>query len=180
MSKRLFVCAGIVTLGLLTTVCSGENKSVAVSPAADPGDSGEGYVEPLMIMRGKKIPVREANRRNIRRLSDELREAGDEKQKAAITKQLESVVGDVFDLDLKQREAELSKLEARLKKLHEQLDRRRQARGEIIQLKVKVLANEAAGLGFSSEGRKGDFGLQIPDFTRGQKRGYISFEPSRQ
>ena len=67
---------------------------------------------------------------------------------------------------MKVREAELSKLETRLKRLHEQLDRRRQARGEIIQLEVKVLTNEAAGLGFSSEGRKGDFGMQIRGFAR--------------
>ena len=103
---------------------------------------------------------------SLRRLTEELREAGDQKKKGEITKQLESAVGDAFDMDLKVREAELSKLEVRLKRLHEQLDRRRQARGEIIQLEVKVLTNEAAGLGFSSEGRKGDFGIKFRGFAR--------------
>src|ERR1700722_3625004 len=126
MSRRPFVCAGLLSVGLLTSVCVGQNKMrIYPSPQDD-----------------------------IRRLTEELREAGDQKKKGDIAKQLESAVGNAFDMDLKVREAELSKLEARLKKLHEQLDRRRQARGEIIQLEVKVLTNEAAGLGFSSEERK--------------------------
>jgi hypothetical protein len=149
MSKRPLVWAGLLTLGVLTSLSAGQN-SVNVSAAPDPDDSGGGYLQE-MVPSGRKISFREANRNNLRRLTEELREAGDEKKKAEITKQLESVVGDVFDMDLKGREAELAKLEARLKKLHEQLDRRRQARSEIIQLEVKVLVNEAAGLGFSSE-----------------------------
>jgi hypothetical protein len=138
MSRRSFVCAGLLSVGLLASVCVGQNK-MAIYPS--PHD-------------------------DIGRLTEELREAGDQKKKGDITKQLESAVGDAFDMDLKVREAELSKLETRLKRLHEQLDRRRQARGEIIQLEVKVLTNEAAGLGFSSEGRKGDFGIQFRGFAR--------------
>jgi hypothetical protein len=142
MSRRSFVCAGLLSVGLLTSMCVGQNK-MAIYPS--PQD-------------------------NIRRLTEELREAGDQKKKGEVTKQLESAVGDALDMDLNVREAELSKLEARLKNLHEQLDRRRQARAEIIQLEVKVLTNEAAGLGFSSQGRSGDFGLQLPDFARDQIR----------
>jgi hypothetical protein len=168
MSKCPFVWAGLLTVGLVTSLCVGQNSFVRLA-AADSEDPGGGYLEE-MVPSGRKISFREANRSNIRRLTEELREAGGEKKKAEITKQLESVIGDVFDMDMKGREAELSKLEARLKKLREQLDRRRQARSEIIQLEVKVLVNEAAGLGFSSQGRSGDFGLQLPDFARDQFR----------
>jgi hypothetical protein len=42
-------------------------------------------------------------------------------------------------------------LEERLKKLRTQLDRRREAKAEIIQLQLKVLTNEVEGLGFSNE-----------------------------
>ena len=165
MSKRPFVWAGLLTVGLVTSLCVGQNPSVRLA-AADSEDSGGGYLQE-MVPSGRKISFREANRSNLRRLTEELREAGDEKKKAEITKQLQSVVGDIFDMDLKGREAELSKLEARLKKLREQLDRRRQARGEIIQLEVKVLVNEAAGLGFSSQGRSGNFRLKMPDLSIG-------------
>ncbi len=164
MSKRRFVWARFWTVGLVTSLCVGQNPSVRLA-AADSEDLGGGYLQE-MVPSGRKISFREANRNNLRRLTEELREAGDEKKKAEITKQLESVVGDIFDMDMKGREAELSKLEARLKKLHEQLDRRRQARGEIIQLEVKVLVNEAAGLGFSSQGRSADFGVRIWDSAR--------------
>jgi hypothetical protein len=70
------------------------------------------------------------------------------KQKAELMKQLEAAVAAGFDEDMKVREGELSKLEERLNKLRAQLDRRRKAKGEIIQLEVKVLVNEAEGLGF--------------------------------
>jgi hypothetical protein len=74
---------------------------------------------------------------------------GEAPKKAELTKQLEAAVAESFDEDMKVREGELSKLEERLNKLRAQLDRRRKAKGEIIQLEVKVLVNEAAGLGFS-------------------------------
>jgi hypothetical protein len=85
---------------------------------------------------------------------------GDAPKKAELTKQLEAAVAESFDEDMKVREGELSKLEERLNKLRAQLDRRRKAKGEIIQLEVKVLVNEAAGLGFSgglSQGRRKGF-----------------------
>jgi polyhydroxyalkanoate synthesis regulator phasin len=70
------------------------------------------------------------------------------KKRAEIMKQLEAAVAAGFDEDMQVREGELSKLEERLNKLRAQLDRRQKAKGEIIQLEVKVLVNEAEGLGF--------------------------------
>ena len=86
----------------------------------------------------------------IGRLVGELREADDSK-KAELTKQLESAVAKQFDRDMENRETELTKLEERLSKLRAQLDRRRKAKTDIIQLQVKVLANEAEGLGFTGQ-----------------------------
>ena len=79
----------------------------------------------------------------------ELREATDDAKKADLTKQLEVAVTATFEEDITTREAELTKLEERLAKLRAQLDRRRKAQGEIIQLQLKVMINEADGLGFS-------------------------------
>ena len=86
----------------------------------------------------------------IRRVMDELRHTEDATKKTNLTKQLESAVTKCFDADLKSRETELSKIEERVKKLRTQLDRRRAARSDIIQLQLKVLANDAEGLGFST------------------------------
>jgi hypothetical protein len=85
----------------------------------------------------------------IRKLVNQLRETDDEAKKADLTKQLEAAVAKHFDEDMKTRETELTKLEERLKKLRAQLDRRAKAKAELIQLQVKVLVNEAEGLGFS-------------------------------
>jgi hypothetical protein len=86
----------------------------------------------------------------IGRLVGELREA-DEAKKADLTKQLEAAVAKQFDLDMEGRETEMTKLEERLTKLRAQLDRRRKAKTDIIQLQVKVLVNEAEGLGFTGQ-----------------------------
>jgi len=83
----------------------------------------------------------------IGRLMNQLREADDAK-KPELTKQLQTAVDKYFDDDMKARETELTKLEERLSKLRNQLDRRRKAKAEIIQLQIKVLLNEADGLGF--------------------------------
>jgi hypothetical protein len=84
----------------------------------------------------------------VNKLMKQLRETEDEAKKGELTKQLEAAVAKLFDEDLKARETELTKLEERLKKLRAQLDRRSKAKDEIIKLQIKVLQNEAEGLGF--------------------------------
>ena len=88
-------------------------------------------------------------RSEIEQLMTQLREADDAEKKADLTKKLEAAIVTNFDEDMTSRETELTKLEARLTKLRAQLDRRRKAKPEIIQLQLKVMVNEADGLGFS-------------------------------
>jgi hypothetical protein len=90
------------------------------------------------------------NSNKIGELMNQLRHSDDSAKKADLMKQLETAVTKFFDEDLKSRETDLAKLEERLNKLRTQLDRRRTAKAEIIQLQLKVLANDAEGLGFSS------------------------------
>jgi hypothetical protein len=109
--------------------------------------------------------------REVQKLANVLKSANepdskvDEKQKAELAKKLETAVGALFDSDLAEREQQLAQVEQQLKNLRSVLDRRRQAKSEIIQLEVKVLTNEAAGLGFSVpesvRSGKGRFGLEI-------------------
>ena len=49
---------------------------------------------------------------------------------------------------MKQREKRLDELEERLTNLRDQIRKRRLAKEEIIELRLKTLANEAKGLGF--------------------------------
>lgn len=82
-------------------------------------------------------------------LMTQLREATDDAKKAELTKQLESAIVAIFDKDMATRETELRPLEERLTKLRNQLNRRKEAKSEIIQLQLKLMINEADGLGFS-------------------------------
>ena len=53
-----------------------------------------------------------------------------------------------FEADLKQREKELEEVEQRVKSLREQLDKRKAAQADIINLRLQTLVNNANGLGF--------------------------------
>lgn len=94
-------------------------------------------------------PDRPGGPSNIKRLVHELSETTDDKKKAELVKRLETAIAESFDDDMKDREGEISKLEERLTKLRTLLERRRKAKADIVQLEVKVLTNEADGLGFS-------------------------------
>jgi hypothetical protein len=125
-------------------------------------DSDEG---PATIRVRKERHTRGDVRSQLRKaeaIAKELREANDakspdEKKQADLKKKLEDAVAKIFDTDMMEREQRLAKLEERLKNLRAQLDRRKKAKSEIVDLEVKVLTNEAAGLGFSSHGQF-DFG----------------------
>jgi hypothetical protein len=86
----------------------------------------------------------------IRTIVGQLGEAPDA-EKAALMKKLQAAVSSQFDRDMEHRESELTKLEERFNKLRQQLERRRRAKNDIIELQIKVLVNEAEGLGFGAE-----------------------------
>jgi hypothetical protein len=86
----------------------------------------------------------------ITQVVHDLRTTEDPAEKADLKMRLENAVTDYFDDDMKTRETELANLEERVKKLRSQLDRRSAAKAEIVQLQVKVLTNDAEGLGFNN------------------------------
>ena len=67
-----------------------------------------------------------------------------------------------FESDLKQREKELVEVEQRVKSLREQLDKRKAAQADIVNLRLQTLVNDANGLGFpdSSSGITDQFDVQ--------------------
>ena len=84
----------------------------------------------------------------IRQAAEALRDAEDEEAKEAATKKLTDLLDEYFKKDMARREQELKDLEDRLEKLRAQLDRRREKKREIVDLQLKVVMNEAEGLGF--------------------------------
>jgi hypothetical protein len=81
-----------------------------------------------------------------------LHDAKDDEAKADAKAKLSDLLNKYFEDDMKRRQDELAKIEARLKKLRELLDKRREKQREIIDLQMKVLQNEADGLGFFNSG----------------------------
>jgi hypothetical protein len=93
----------------------------------------------------------------LRKAAEAVRNADGDEETSAARKALAELVEKCFDADMVNREKELAELEKRLAKLREQLDRRRTKKQDIMDLQIKVLLNEADGLGFYSGGEKNDF-----------------------
>ena len=76
------------------------------------------------------------------------RDATSEETKSKVREKLVELLEKYFDDDMKIRTTELEKVEARVKKLRTLFDKRASKKQEIVDLQVKVLENEADGLGF--------------------------------
>ena len=79
-------------------------------------------------------------------------DAESDEQRTAAENELQAAVSEQFEVLMKSREAQIAELKARLDKLTEQLQKRRNAKDQIVALRVQVLLNEAQGLGFYPEG----------------------------
>lgn len=87
-------------------------------------------------------------RDQIRDATRKLRAADDDSRRTEVIDDLEALLHQFFDRDMERRQGELTKIEQRLEKLRAQLDRRREKKQEIVDLQLKVILNEADGLGF--------------------------------
>jgi polyhydroxyalkanoate synthesis regulator phasin len=75
-----------------------------------------------------------------------LRSDKPEAEKELARKQLSELLSVGFDRDLETRETDLKSLETRVQKLRAQLDKRKAAKQEIVDLRLKTIQNEADGL----------------------------------
>jgi hypothetical protein len=163
MNRQFFVLVAAGVLGL-ATICVGQDDApekpramlaplapVAPMPPHGPHNvefwSSDDFAVPGKFSAIFAVP--DSDWSKVEKLASELSDAKDDKAKSGLTEKLKSAVDKCFEADMKGREAELKKLQERLDKLKAQLDKRRSAKDEIVQLEVKVLTNEAAGLGFS-------------------------------
>ena len=84
----------------------------------------------------------------IRKLSASLVEADSAEEKKTITSNIKSELEKLFDARTVRREVEITRLEKQISKLRE-LNKVRQAkRSDLIELKLKLIVNEASGVGF--------------------------------
>lgn len=86
--------------------------------------------------------------RKLQASIETLKTSQSETEKQAAAKTIQQQLKRQFDRDLKQREKELAEVEKRVLKLRQQLDKRKAAEKDIINLRLQTLVNEANGLGF--------------------------------
>jgi hypothetical protein len=89
-----------------------------------------------------------AERRAFQEAVEKLRAAKEGPEKEAAKKELAKLLDRSFTHDLERREHEVTEIESRVKKLRDQIDKRKNAKDEIIGLRLKTIINESEGLGF--------------------------------
>jgi hypothetical protein len=154
-----FVAAGGLA-GLTTSWAQDANQQLQSNTAESSGsvDSARAAAESDLWLRrergmgrgmgGPAADPRIGAMQEITAAAAAFRDAANDEAKSAARKKLADLLDKYFDADMKARAAELTKVEERVKKLRTLFDTRASKKQEIIDLQVKVLENEADGLGF--------------------------------
>ena len=77
-----------------------------------------------------------------RKTAEEMRRTEDEAQKARLKQQLQEMLNEIFDLRLAERELEVKHLERELTKIRTMLETRREAKGQIVERRLRDLTLE--------------------------------------
>jgi hypothetical protein len=85
---------------------------------------------------------------SLHRAVEKLKTAKTDAEKTSATNEISQVLEKWFKRDLERREKQISEIETRVKKLLDQIEKRKKAKDEIINLRLKTIINEADGLGF--------------------------------
>jgi hypothetical protein len=97
-------------------------------------------------------------------------ETSDE-EKAKAKQEIEALLNKYFDEDIETRQAKIAEIEQRVAKLKEHLQKRLTAKSELIQLQMKLIENEAAGLGFFEAPKAKNRGMYGGGGMRGAAEG---------
>ncbi len=104
---------------------------------------------------GQSKPLAEASQKLRAAQQDLAKAEGDEAKKAAEEK-LRDALDVYFDRDLEKRRAELEAIRQRVEEMEAQLERRVSSKKKIIDLRLQVILNDAAGLGWSDNSVRGN------------------------
>jgi hypothetical protein len=92
----------------------------------------------------------QAEQERIRAWRLKLTDAKSEDEKKAARTELRQLLAGIFARDMQMREKQAAEIESRLGKLRQQYQVREKVKDEIIELQLKVIEQDAAGLGFPS------------------------------
>lgn len=106
----------------------------------------------------------------ISQVSSQLKTSQDQAEKEALKENLRKELQEFYELELSAREFKLKPLEDRVKKLRGQIDKRRAAKEEIVDLQLQLIMNQAEGLGYFSEPRTT---IAVTPFARGGTQQFL-------
>lgn len=127
-----------------------QSSSSSSGSSSSTGDLNRAKVEVLRRWKIDGQNFQYSPNYSLLKAAEAVRNAKGDDEEAAARKTLTDVVETAFDEDMAKRKKDLAQLEERLTKLREQLDRRKAKKQDIVDLQIKVLLNEADGLGFTS------------------------------
>jgi hypothetical protein len=115
------------------------------------------YVQPAP---GQAIPQqvndeRQASLARITEARSKLTAAENADAEGKALEELKAALGDYFDRDMEFRRAELARVREGLSSMEARLAKRANAKSAIVELQLKMIVNEAGGLGFFSDGDAG-------------------------
>lgn len=88
---------------------------------------------------------------DLKKAVDKLKDKeASEADKAAAKEKIVSILGQQFDEDMEQRGKQIAELEKKVTSLKEQIEKRKDAKKRMIDLRMELLMNESEGLGFPS------------------------------
>jgi len=118
---------------------------------------------PVEYLVAEPIPEAELiETQRIKALEPKLKLPKGEPAKEVAVRELAGLLEKSFDRDLERREKQILQVEERIKRLRDQIERRKTAKKEILNLRLQTMVNEAEGLGFPAPDGDG----QLPTPTR--------------
>jgi len=155
-SKTLFATLSIALLA-----------STAMAQRATQSQQGDNYRPPELLqpvpMRNGGVAYREAVQQQdqLSNALAELKNAESESDRGKFIEKVRGLLETQYDKSLDRYEDNLSKMEERIKKMRSQVEKRRDAKADLVDLRLKMLVNEADGLGWP-DGRQGGTYPAIP------------------
>ena len=92
-----------------------------------------------------------AENSDYRKAIQAIKDAESEADKAKAVESLRGVLETQYETSLENYESYLDKMEEKVRELRKQIDRRRDAKMEMVDLRLKILTSEADGLGWPDE-----------------------------
>ena len=174
--KMTYAVVAITTVILTTVLMDGRTP---VWGQEEP-DRNTFHLNPIRLAQAQRYSLtlaglkrKKSTDSHIRKGVETYQAAKTDEEKVVAEKAISSALSEYFEADMKSREQDIKEIEERVQKLRAQLEKRRAAKATILDLQLKVMINEAEGLGFygrsssvrgtqTSHGRSRPSNVQIP------------------